>query len=154
MERDLIQLFTAEQCSACPLCYANSSHTHSFPEDNLQLWKTGRMPPVETAALCSELRPQMLFQLLFYTSTLSQKSPSSESKNQRIWRSHHPFWCVTSKRALKNRVIETQLMRDGVGEKKQAWPEEVFSAQSPGNRPAGKQMRTQLSVWAASTEGN
>lgn len=64
------------------------------------------------------------------------------------------FWCVTSKRASKNRVMETQLMRDGVGEKKQAWPEEVFSAQSPGNGPAGKQMRTQLSVSAASTEGN
>lgn len=36
------------------------------------------------------------------------------------------FWCVTSKRASKNRVMETQLIRDRVGEKKQAWPEEVF----------------------------
>lgn len=125
--------------------------THSYPEDNLQLWKTGRMPPVETTALCPELCQQMLFQLLFYTSTLSQKSPSSKSKkkkNQRIWGSHHPFLMCPLKMCIKKQSNRNPGYEGwGRGEKKnQAWPEEVFSAQSPGNCPAGKQMRMQLSV--------
>lgn len=87
--------------NVCPYCCANSSHTHSYPEDNLQLWKTGRMPPVETTALCPELCRQMLFQLLFYISTLSQKSPSSKSKKKKKIRGFGVlttlFWCVPSK---------------------------------------------------------
>lgn len=52
-------------------------------------------------------------------------------------------------------VYERQTVRDRGREKtsRVQW-REVGSAQSPGTRPAGQQMREQLSVWAASTEGN
>lgn len=102
--------------SVCSPCYANISHTHSYQEDILQLWKTGRMPPVETAVLSSELHQQMLFQLVFLDiHSFPEVTSKRQKKNQRIWRFHHPFLMWHFKTCIKkNRVMKSQLIRDGV----------------------------------------